>query len=30
MVNEKMKVQGIEIQYRQVNENDFISLTAVI
>ena len=29
MANEKMKVQGIEIQYKQINENDFISLTDI-
>ena len=29
MANEKMKVQGIEIQYKQVNENDFISITDI-
>jgi hypothetical protein len=29
MAIEKMNVQGIDIQYKQVNENDFISLTDI-
>ena len=29
MANEKMRVQGIDIQYKHVNEKDFISLTDI-
>jgi hypothetical protein len=29
MAKEKMQVQGIDIQYKQVNEHDFISLTDI-
>ncbi|MDR2580248.1 MAG: KilA-N domain-containing protein [Fibromonadaceae bacterium] len=29
MIAEKMTVQGIEVQYRQINGNDFISLTDI-
>jgi hypothetical protein len=29
MAKEKMQVQGIDIQYKQIDEHDFISLTDI-